>query len=1202
MADLQEDIPQSEGASVIQPPVSSSPQSGSPFRRTRTNFRENRTITMPIPNDASIPMPLPVSYALPNTSDVHKTDPKANPESVLQKYKLVSISDLQKSKADAEKSLATGVNDKSNDKATDVVSAKAISDVQKPNSKDKKSKAGDVLKVPVVENDKEPVVEKAKVQAKAPVVDNDKEPFVKKAKIQAKALVVENDKEPVVKKAKVQAKAKVVEKDTTKVVKAGDVQKSKAGDVQKSKAEKSRVSKSKDKATDVVSAKATGDVKKSKAADVLKAMPNVQKPNSKAALSKPDVLKSKVDASKRKRKLSDKEDSGEPKLSKKLKHNKLNKGKRVLYSCSSSVSTDEVNSDSSDEGVILMKNVKSNKRLKRKNVTGGSNVNTNKLLKKLLTGDDDDADSLKLMLKKLKGVINEVSDSEDEGVVRKSKMEVKKAKLQEQEQLEYLEKFPNLRVRNAPCSLFSSIRQSKVNMERFLHEIGFKSFLRIFIDQLPSKLGRFVAANFVTATNKLNLLNGLSIHVTPELIHDMLGIPLGGTPLFSFEQRSVKDDFVKAWVNQFYPKSFKDIRNSDIATELVNAKKVDDFFKLNFLMLFSNTMGRCENMNGQLCLDVVRHIPENLPISEIDWCGYIHNCLQYNTNPQGQCNYTGPLTVLMLVYLDSTKFEKFHVVRMRPAILNWSTTLMRQRMELELAERKLGCLQLNPEWTEAEAKESEGFIDAGLSESSDKQVLFNKIQEKLSIMYSERHSLEAELVEAYKKYADDEKFGELYEKYSELFKKPVSLGEMGGDDPGSDNNDDENGGSDNDDSGNDRDSRKEEKEVNSQSEKGVDIPADSEKPTENVVGVEDPVQGEKEADIVEPAEDYELEINSTPETYTQWLYNNADLVNEGDTFDKGTREELVVPNADPATPERVATRASKGSPEIILPEKRVVKPSSFLCSPYMNKKTKVVPRITKVEFMVGNSLFSMQGDKIETIFETRSGIKVSSIRLNMETLAPGLCLDANVIDCWGAILNHEESFKDVGSLSRHFFPTGCITTQMLDGSLDSEGQWKSFEAQVSGHFKDVDGIDLKDIDLKDMFARHLKLHCHKRYASIKKLNAKIPRLKWSTRSNYRDCGVFAMLHMESYMGEAPSKWDCGLVAESKEQFDMLRRLRFKFATKMLLHELNVHREKMLDEAKEFDKLDSEVKMEIIVQARMNRKQREEKNEEELEAN
>lgn len=85
------------------------------------------------------------------------------------------------------------------------------------------------------------------------------------------------------------------------------------------------------------------------------------------------------------------------------------------------------------------------------------------------------------------------------------------------------------------------------------------------------------------------------------------------------------------------------------------------------------------------------------------------------------------------------------------------------------------------------------------------------------------------------------------------------------------------------------------------------------------------------------------------------------------------------------------------------------------------------------------------------------------------------------------------------------------------------------------------------------------------------------------------------------MGEAPSKWDCGLVAESKDQFVMLRRLRFKFPTKMLLHEHNVHREKMLDEAKEFEKLDSELQMQIIVQARMNRKQREGKDANELEA-
>ena len=36
---------------------------------------------------------------------------------------------------------------------------------------------------------------------------------------------------------------------------------------------------------------------------------------------------------------------------------------------------------------------------------------------------------------------------------------------------------------------------------------------------------------------------------------------------------------------------------------------------------------------------------------------------------------------------------------------------------------------------------------------------------------------------------------------------------------------------------------------------------------------------------------------------------------------------------------------------------------------------------------------------------------------------------------------------------------------MIDGSLDSKCQLKSFDAQVSAHFQNVAGIDLKGIDL-----------------------------------------------------------------------------------------------------------------------------------------
>nr|GEY35067.1 ulp1 protease family, C-terminal catalytic domain-containing protein [Tanacetum cinerariifolium] len=88
--------------------------------------------------------------------------------------------------------------------------------------------------------------------------------------------------------------------------------------------------------------------------------------------------------------------------------------------------------------------------------------------------------------------------------------------------------------------------------------------------------------------------------------------------------------------------------------------------------------------------------------------------------------------------------------------------------------------------------------------------------------------------------------------------------------------------------------------------------------------------------VVEEIAAEEYEILSTPESYTQWRL----------------------------TPDRMATRASKVS---LSPKKQIVKPSSYLLSPYMNKKTKVVPKITRLEFTIGNYLFAMQGDKMLTI-------------------------------------------------------------------------------------------------------------------------------------------------------------------------------------------------------------------------------------------
>nr|GFA02598.1 hypothetical protein [Tanacetum cinerariifolium] len=112
-----------------------------------------------------------------------------------------------------------------------------------------------------------------------------------------------------------------------------------------------------------------------------------------------------------------------------------------------------------------------------------------------------------------------------------------------------------------------------------------------------------------------------------------------------------------------------------------------------------------------------------------------------------------------------------------------------------------------------------------------------------------------------------------------------------------------------------------------------------------------------------------------------------------------------------------------------------------------------------------------------------------------------------------------------------------------------------------------------------------------RYTQVAKVKHTIPKLKWKTKENFHDCGIFTMLYMETFDGGPASNLHCGLLVEPRLQRDMLRRLRFKFATKILLHEINVHAGKMLELAKEFDKTDPVEKIVIIVDAFKKREER-----------
>ncbi|GJZ61762.1 hypothetical protein Tco_0617899 [Tanacetum coccineum] len=273
-----------------------------------------------------------------------------------------------------------------------------------------------------------------------------------------------------------------------------------------------------------------------------------------------------------------------------------------------------------------------------------------------------------------------------------------------------------------------------------------------------------------------------SDEVTPSKIHDILDIPVGGISLFSLDVRPIKHEFVRSWVDQFYPKLLKEIRVGDIASKVISAQQVDFLFKVNFLTLFTNTMGRVAGLKGQICLDVNRCLREESVISEIDWCGYIHSCLEDSElSEKPTLHYLGPFTFLILLYLDSTKFDRFPIVRTRPAIRDWTSTLIRKRQDLETKEHVIGCLDLDNEWTESELQETEA-------------------EEKLASICSERVVLEDLIRKASSDYTCDQKFVELQENYVKVFRDPISFDvDVNSVDDGNDSDGDDDGDDDNDD-------------------------------------------------------------------------------------------------------------------------------------------------------------------------------------------------------------------------------------------------------------------------------------------------------------------------------------------------------------------------------------------------------------------
>nr|GEU47110.1 hypothetical protein [Tanacetum cinerariifolium] len=269
----------------------------------------------------------------------------------------------------------------------------------------------------------------------------------------------------------------------------------------------------------------------------------------------------------------------------------------------------------------------------------------------------------KKVYKKKKQVSESSSSYEDEKPLKiknkRSKKSKKPLSTEQIKKIEYLDGLPCLRSRTVPSSLFAAIRDSQVDMESFL----------------------FVVRAFSASSYEFKLEKGI-IRVTPEKVHEILGVPLGGTSIYDLLEIPLDDPFVKKWFKQIDPKPLKKIRACDIAEKLVRTKTVDFMFKVNFLMLFANVMGTADTMKAIVKLTVLRRIREDQTLRELIGVGSYTNVFKAVLN-----------RILLVAFTLVCCVSWLH--------------------ELEIQEQVIGKLDLHGEWTKSELDQTEGFYNVG---------------------------------------------------------------------------------------------------------------------------------------------------------------------------------------------------------------------------------------------------------------------------------------------------------------------------------------------------------------------------------------------------------------------------------------------------------------------------------------------------------
>nr|GLL42144.1 uncharacterized protein LOC109155623 isoform X3 [Ipomoea trifida] len=294
-------------------------------------------------------------------------------------------------------------------------------------------------------------------------------------------------------------------------------------------------------------------------------------------------------------------------------------------------------------------------------------------------------------------------------------------------------------------------------------------------------------------------------------------------------------------------------------------------------------------------------------------------------------------------------------------------------------------------------------------------------------------------------------------------------------------------------------------------------------------------------------------------------------------------------------------------------ERRQVKATNSLKSPYLTRQIDAKRPWTATEKIIGK--WVLQNDNVDP---TRIIFKHGAYAViwdDMLSLNKNEEIKVGIIDAWSAILNQKGKARSSSSPCRFFASTFVCLYTVVAPYGDDTLRSKRFSERMDDEIKRTEGLNLQDIELfvfpivhsehYYVLTRNVK---NKRFDILDNSSAESPknekyadvptalktmladyfhlkeddaksklvrgltparlRMSWRDNNNKVDCGVFAMRHMETYMGKGTKGWDCGLEKENKEQ---LNNTRVKYLAEIVNSPINEFREDCMKDARQFEK-------------------------------